>query len=584
MEREVAIVHFNTPELTEAAILSLRKHGGVTWHVTIFDNSDERPFTKAMTGVTVIDNTKGQVIDFDKELEKYPERDAEYGCAKGCVYGSDKHMMSVQKLWEIINAPFLLMDSDILIKDNVEFMFQENQCAVGHVTMGSGLVPRERLAPYLLFINVPLCVERGARFFDPERSWALHKGDDERNFWDTGAALLDDIRSHKNGLCGLGIDIRPLMVHLGSGSWEKNKDAIHRRWLGGYRYLWDGVEMVAGRDRPSYTVLTYIFGGYERVQEVWEKDAEAEYVLVTDDPNLRSETWTVVHDETMKGWPVMEKCYYVRFHPFQWAHTDTVVRIDGSIEMRKPLGELMQAFNDGGYDRCMMIHPTRNTFDKELEVWVKERHYKREVADRCLRMMKAFGYKVSTTKGMFQGCFEIVRNSEVNNEVNRLTYHLMKYTGGEEIDRLDQHITSFVINTVFKEMKILAVGEELVTDGRWMQWMAHGSKNALGVKRDKIKAMMRNKAVTVWEPGCCDTATCTTKKKGAVTVPKSAPSATGGGVAGDEIAGYGKEAGDAAEAAIGDGAAAAIGDGAEAASVAQHSKPERMKRGSRKGK
>ena len=26
--RQVAIVHYNTPELTEAAILSLRKHGG----------------------------------------------------------------------------------------------------------------------------------------------------------------------------------------------------------------------------------------------------------------------------------------------------------------------------------------------------------------------------------------------------------------------------------------------------------------------------------------------------------------------------------------------------------------------------
>ena len=38
-EREVAMVHFNTPEITTAAILSLRKHGGEKYHVTIFDNS-----------------------------------------------------------------------------------------------------------------------------------------------------------------------------------------------------------------------------------------------------------------------------------------------------------------------------------------------------------------------------------------------------------------------------------------------------------------------------------------------------------------------------------------------------------------
>ena len=68
MKKNVAIIHFNTPELTEAAILSIRKHGGEDYEVTVFDNSDARPFTKKMAGVTVIDNTLGQVIDLDAEL------------------------------------------------------------------------------------------------------------------------------------------------------------------------------------------------------------------------------------------------------------------------------------------------------------------------------------------------------------------------------------------------------------------------------------------------------------------------------------------------------------------------------------
>lgn len=499
MEREVVIVHYNTPELTEAAIMSLRKHGGEGYHVTIFDNSDERPFRpsgKPLGTVAVIDNTRGQVIDFEKELAKWPERDREYGCAKGCEFGSDKHMMSVQKCWELIGKPFLLMDSDILIQDSVDFMFQENQCAVGMVSNGSGLVPRERLVPYLLYINVPLCVERGARFFDPDRSWALHHGNDGRNFWDTGACLLNDIRSHKNGLCGVNIDIRPLMAHLGSGSWEKNDEGKHQQWLNQYRHLW---YMEQPKPKPKYTVLTYIFGGYEVVHEVEERDPEAEYVLVTDDRALKSRTWDIKYDDSLEGWPVMDKCYYVRFHPFKYAGTDTVIRIDGSIGMKKPLTELLQAFNDGGYDRCLMIHPTRNTFDEELACWVRERNYPKEVADRCLKMMRCWGYKLQT-KGMFQGCFEIIRNTAVNNDINRLTYHLMKYTGGEsEIDRLDQHITSFVINTQFKGLKILPVDEFLVTDGRLMQWYAHDSFNPIG-HEELIQPMMMGKACTVWKP------------------------------------------------------------------------------------
>ena len=100
-KRQVAIVHFNTPELTEACILSLRKHGGEEYQVTVFDNSTDqtvdgevrkaRPFTKRMKGVKVINNRKGQIIDFEKELAKYPTKSEKAGCAKGCWFGSDVH-------------------------------------------------------------------------------------------------------------------------------------------------------------------------------------------------------------------------------------------------------------------------------------------------------------------------------------------------------------------------------------------------------------------------------------------------------------------------------------------------------------
>ena len=77
MRKEIAIVHYNTPELTVAAILSVRKHSLTDYHFTVFDNSDRRPFTKQMDGVTIIDNTKGQVIDFEAELAKYPDKEWE---------------------------------------------------------------------------------------------------------------------------------------------------------------------------------------------------------------------------------------------------------------------------------------------------------------------------------------------------------------------------------------------------------------------------------------------------------------------------------------------------------------------------
>ena len=96
MKREVAIVHYNTPELTEAAILSIRKHGGMDYHVTVFDNSNQRPFKIQMKGVTVIDNTKGKYINFDVELARYNKSNT---TTNG--WASDRHMTSVQKLMEL---------------------------------------------------------------------------------------------------------------------------------------------------------------------------------------------------------------------------------------------------------------------------------------------------------------------------------------------------------------------------------------------------------------------------------------------------------------------------------------------------
>ena len=252
-EKVVAIINFNTPELTEAAILSVKKHGGEDYKFVVFDNSttidypasqglperhyDARPFTKKMENVTVIDNTNGQVIDFAKELAKYPDRNPNHSICND--WGSTKHIWTVQKLWELIPNGFVLLESDVLVCASIDFMFNRDEGVIGHVCQhqkgnrfGIG-----RLMPLLCWMNVPMLTKCGARYFDPERSWMLWPGeDDQRNWYDTGACLLDDVRKHVGGLRGKAIDIRPLMVHKQAGSWQKNVSA--KRWLELNASLW----------------------------------------------------------------------------------------------------------------------------------------------------------------------------------------------------------------------------------------------------------------------------------------------------------------------------------------------------------
>lgn len=240
MNRTVAIVHYNTPVLTEAAIKSLRKHGGEDYKVVILDNSDRLPFTKKMKGVRVLNNRNGQLFDFDKELAKFPDKNPLHAQCNN--WGSARHIMSVQYLWSVLKDGFLLMESDILLRKNIDFMFQDGECCVGHVQQhqpgnrfGIG-----RLMPLLCWINVPLCEKGGARYYDSERCWQLYpEEEDKRNWYDTGASFLEDIRTLKPQCHGKAIDIRPLMVHYQSGSWMRNSESNQKAWLDIYRNLWE---------------------------------------------------------------------------------------------------------------------------------------------------------------------------------------------------------------------------------------------------------------------------------------------------------------------------------------------------------
>ena len=60
-QKTVAIIHYNTPELTMAAIGSLLKNGGGPFRVVVFDNSDTRPFEGA-TNVHVFDKDRKSVV------------------------------------------------------------------------------------------------------------------------------------------------------------------------------------------------------------------------------------------------------------------------------------------------------------------------------------------------------------------------------------------------------------------------------------------------------------------------------------------------------------------------------------------
>lgn len=222
---EILIIHYNTPELTEAAVRSVRKYCGEKWHVTIFDNSDKRPFWKPMDGVTVLDNTKGQLIDFEEMMSHYPDR-----CKTYNDYGSAKHCKSVDYCFDILKDGFVLMDSDVVLKQYAGFLVDKSVAWSGMVDCNTRRygVTVNRVLPFLCWINVPMLREHGIRYFNGEKMWKLTSRMPDRCY-DTGAWMLAETTR-------LNLPAKELptldsyIEHFHGGSWRKGKES-ENEWL-----------------------------------------------------------------------------------------------------------------------------------------------------------------------------------------------------------------------------------------------------------------------------------------------------------------------------------------------------------------
>jgi len=235
------IVHYNTPELTTCLCGSIRKFH-TDAKIIIFDNSDKRPFDSELCE-EYFDNTKGQLIDFNKELEKYPDRNTEMQTKSGCNFGSAKHSMSIDWLCKNLKEDFVLLDSDILLKRPVDFIDSNFICVSDIITIKPGLI---RICPMLAYINPNKMIENHIEFFDGNRMHGLCKESSKYLYYDTGTSFLEDI-SKINSFKLIKTD--DYYLHYGNGSWRngdkiacspdnKHADMPFKEWLMRNKIYW----------------------------------------------------------------------------------------------------------------------------------------------------------------------------------------------------------------------------------------------------------------------------------------------------------------------------------------------------------
>lgn len=201
MNKNIVIVHYNTPNITECLVKSINLFVEDA-NIYIFDNSDKLPFTATFDNVTIIDNTQGQIIDFDKWLSSFKRK--AYSRNK---WASAKHCYSVEKCMELIDDNFILLDSDVLLKKDISSLYDTNCVYVADIEYWKG---NKRVIPYCCFINTKKCKEVGIHFFNDKFIVGLTPGCK----YDTGGYFYmkcKELHSKK-------INYNDYVVHMDNGS------------------------------------------------------------------------------------------------------------------------------------------------------------------------------------------------------------------------------------------------------------------------------------------------------------------------------------------------------------------------------
>lgn len=217
----IAICNFNTTKLTNNCIRSINNNiKNYQYKIILLDNSNKEPFkldddNSKIKNITILDNTKNQLINFSKVLKNCPYRLSSQDINN---YASLKHAYSIQYLLDICQTKFMLLfDSDTILLRDIDFI-NDSYITAATIEQYKKFNFQTRLVPYIQLFNLRIMNIFQIRYFDYSR---IHGslGPNNGNSYDTGASFYADILAKKLPI--KQIQYTKYIKHLARGSWNK---------------------------------------------------------------------------------------------------------------------------------------------------------------------------------------------------------------------------------------------------------------------------------------------------------------------------------------------------------------------------
>ena len=240
----------------------------------------------------------------------------------------------------------------------------------------------------------------------------------------------------------------------------------------------------------KYTVLSFSFNNYDKIREPKVLDPDAEYVFITDrKPPEPSQLDTVIGDAVKKSkWDIRVESklantnpiyasYYVRYHPFEFASTDTVVVVDASIQINDSLAPIVDAFLASNADYSTMLNDYRTDEDKM-------RHFRdrlRRVSQEEVDDMTAYIASMNQTgwRGTIGCAFAIFKNTPVVSELLSTVWSKLLELGYSGIpNRMDEIVLHKELYQFAKRIRLFITSIQMV-QSTYMTYCKHNSNEPI---------------------------------------------------------------------------------------------------------
>ena len=475
---KIVIVNFNTQNLTDCTIRCVNKHTP-NCHIYVFDNSDMQPFVNTHENVSVIDNTKQQILNFDEFLEKYPNRKKSPGYLGGkCI--SARHTITIDKCFDIIDDNFVLLDSDVIVKRDLNELVDESCIFVGDVSPQPLSVSIKRLLPFVCWINVKMCKEHGIRYFDENYMHGLanNKVNPMSDKYDTGGGFYIHAKAYNYKL----INHKEYIVHYKGGSWDdKASRSAYRNgtpdeFINKYRMFWE----------PSNkkVIYTCICGPYDRLRDPQFVDSECDYICFTDQ-KFMTDKWIIrpIPDE-LKDLTSVKRQRAVKLLPHKYLpQYDLSVWVDANIDIKASVFKYVDEHKEPGKYLLVGEHPMRKClYDEEKEV-VKLKKDVPEITSKQMEKYRSLG--MPEKFGLPQTCILI----RWHNDPTCIKFDEAWWQEVKEHSHRDQLSFSYVMWSVDKD-GIKFLDKSIFSCSTFFWWKIHTPPSI--IKSTGISYLRRN--------------------------------------------------------------------------------------------